>query len=49
MVEMLAQPAARQNLVQALVKYAVNARQAGIVLDFEEVPDKSQKHFHQFV
>ncbi len=48
MVEMLAQPTSRQRLVQALVKYATQARQAGIVLDFEEVPDQSQKHLRQF-
>ncbi len=45
---MLAQPASRQRLVQELVKYAVDARQAGIVVDFEEVPDKSQKDFRFF-
>ena len=48
MVEMLAQPASRLQLVQALVKYATQARQAGLVLDFEEVPDQSQKHLRQF-
>jgi len=48
-VQMLAHPASRQNLVQALARYAVNAHQAGIVLDLEEVPDKSQKNFRQFV
>jgi len=49
MVEMLAQPAARSQLVQGLAKYATEAHQAGIVLDFEEVPDRSQKHLRQFV
>ncbi len=49
MAELLARPASRQNLAQGMVKYAVGARQAGIVLDFEEVPEKSQKDFRQFV
>ncbi len=48
MTEMLAQPASRQRLVQALTRYATDARQVGIVVDFEEVPGKSQKHFRQF-
>jgi len=48
MTEMLAHPAPRQHLVQALVRYGTGARQAGIVLDFEEVPDKSQKDFREF-
>jgi len=46
---LLAQPASRQRLVQELVKYGVGTRQAGIVVDFEEVPDKSQRHFRQFI
>ncbi len=45
---LLAQPSSRQRLVQELVAYAVAARQAGIVVDFEEVPDKSQKDFRLF-
>jgi peptidoglycan-N-acetylglucosamine deacetylase len=48
MAQLLGQPASRQRLIQALVKYAVDAHQVGIVLDFEEVPDKSQKDFRQF-
>ncbi len=40
-------PAARKRLVDGLVEYAVLARQAGIVVDFEEVPEASQKHFRQ--
>ncbi len=49
MAEMMAQPAARQQLIQALVRYGAGMHQAGIVLDFEEVPEKSQKNFRQFV
>ncbi len=48
MAEMLAQPASRQRLIQGLVKYATEARQAGIVVDFEEVPEKSQRDFRLF-
>ncbi|HUN61765.1 MAG TPA: glycosyltransferase [Candidatus Sulfotelmatobacter sp.] len=49
MEEMLANPTARQHLVSDVVQYAVQAKQAGIVLDFEEVPLKSQPNFRQFV
>jgi cellulose synthase/poly-beta-1,6-N-acetylglucosamine synthase-like glycosyltransferase/peptidoglycan/xylan/chitin deacetylase (PgdA/CDA1 family) len=49
MVQLLASPAARQNLVRDIVQYAVEAHQAGIVVDFEEVPDASQAHFRQFI
>ena len=48
MAEMLARPASRQRLVQELVNYATSAHQVGIVLDFEEVPGKSQRNFRQF-
>ena len=49
MVQMLANPAARQNLIRDIVEYAVESHQAGIVVDFEEVPDASQAHFQQFI
>src|SRR5260370_24444728 len=49
MSEMLANPAARQNLVRDIVEYAVEWREAGIVVDFEEVPDSSQAHFRAFI
>ena len=48
MVALLANPAARHFLVQNVTQYAVQAHQAGIVVDFEEVPDDSQAHFRQF-
>jgi len=48
LAEMLPQSTSRQRLVQGLVKYATDAREAGIVLDFEEVPEKSQKYFREF-
>lgn len=48
MVALLANPAARHTLIQNVTEYAVEAHQAGIVVDFEEVPDDSQAHFRQF-
>ena len=48
MAEMLANPTARQKLVRDLVEFAVHAHEAGIVVDFEEVPDSSQPYFRQF-
>ena len=49
MAEMLAKPAARQSLVRDLVEYAVASREAGIVVDFEEIPDASQDDFQAFI
>ncbi len=49
MAVMLAKPAARHNLIQNVVEYAVEAHQAGIVVDFEEIPDSSQPHFREFI
>jgi peptidoglycan-N-acetylglucosamine deacetylase len=48
MAALLANPAARHFLIQNVTQYAVLAHQAGIVVDFEEVPDASQAHFRQF-
>lgn len=45
---LLANAAARKRLVDGLLEYAVLAREAGIVVDFEEVPESSQRHFRQF-
>ena len=45
---MLANPAARQRLVSDTVAYAALAKQSGIVVDFEEIPLKSQPHFREF-
>ncbi len=49
MAQMLASSAARQRLVRDVVEYAVDSHEAGIVADFEEVPDASQAHFRQFI
>src|SRR5713226_205867 len=49
MAQMLANPAARQKLARDIVEYAVESHEAGIVVDFEEVPDASQAHFRAFI
>ena len=46
---LLGNPEARHRLIRDLTEYAVRARQAGIVVDFEEVPGPSQRHFRKFV
>jgi len=48
MADMLGSKAARQNLVRDVVDYTVGAHQAGVVVDFEEVPDPTQPHFREF-
>jgi cellulose synthase/poly-beta-1,6-N-acetylglucosamine synthase-like glycosyltransferase/peptidoglycan/xylan/chitin deacetylase (PgdA/CDA1 family) len=49
MAQMLANPTARQNLARDIVEYAVQSHEAGIAVDFEEVPDASQAHFRAFI
>ena len=49
MVKMLANADARRNLVRDSIEFAKEFHEAGIVLDFEEVPDTTQSHFRQFV
>jgi len=39
----------RQNLAREIAEYAAESHEAGIVVDFEEVPDASQAHFRQFI
>jgi cellulose synthase/poly-beta-1,6-N-acetylglucosamine synthase-like glycosyltransferase/peptidoglycan/xylan/chitin deacetylase (PgdA/CDA1 family)/spore germination protein YaaH len=48
MAEMLANPAARQSLIRDVIEFAVETHEAGIVVDLEEVPDKSQDNFQEF-
>src|SRR5262252_6631938 len=48
MAKMLANSPARQKLAHDVVEFAVESHEAGIVVDFEEVPDTSQVHFRQF-
>ncbi len=49
MAAMLKSPAARGNLAQQSVQYLTQNHFAGLVVDFEEIPDKSQKDFSQFI
>src|SRR5262249_19314046 len=49
MAELLANPEARSRLAADVTQYAVIAKQAGIVVDFEEVPEKSQDNFQAFI
>jgi peptidoglycan-N-acetylglucosamine deacetylase len=49
MAEMLANPAARASLVRDTVQFAIQAREVGIVVDFEEVPQKSEAHLREFI
>src|ERR1051326_1642134 len=47
MAAMLGNKKARHNLIRDVVDYTVGAHQAGVVVDFEEVPDASQVHFRE--
>src|SRR5882757_6627753 len=49
MVEMLTNPSARANLIRDTVQYAVESHQAGIVVDFEQMPDKNQPEYREFI
>src|SRR6266581_2553924 len=48
MVKLLENPRSRQRLVHDAVEFAVESHEAGIVVDFEEVPDTSQAHYREF-
>ncbi|MGO9641562.1 MAG: glycosyltransferase [Candidatus Acidiferrales bacterium] len=48
-VAMLANPGARQRLVQQLVAFVVNQNNPGLVADFEEIPPSSQQNFSHFI
>src|ERR1700731_4413196 len=49
MAAILRNPAARANLEQQSIQYLTQNHFAGLVIDFEEIPDKSQKDFSQFI
>ena len=49
MAQLLASPASRARLARDATQFAVMSKEAGIVLDFEEVPDKSQANLREFV
>src|ERR1700746_3499644 len=48
MVKLLENPRSRHRLVDDVVEFAVESHEAGIVVDFEEVPDTSQAHYREF-
>ena len=48
MAALLRNDAARHNLIRDVVDFAVGSHEAGIVVDFEEVPDATQPYFRQF-
>ncbi len=49
LAELLAIPESRKRLITDVVEYAVESHQSGIVVDFEEVPEKSQTEFKKFI
>jgi cellulose synthase/poly-beta-1,6-N-acetylglucosamine synthase-like glycosyltransferase/spore germination protein YaaH/peptidoglycan/xylan/chitin deacetylase (PgdA/CDA1 family) len=49
MAAMLRSSTARRNLAQQAVQYLTQNHYAGLVVDFEEIPKKSQKDFSEFV
>src|ERR1700746_737661 len=49
MEELLASPDARSRLISCATEYAAMSKQAGIVVDFEEVPDASQENLQKFI
>jgi peptidoglycan-N-acetylglucosamine deacetylase len=49
LAELLAIPASRKRLIADAVEYASQSHQVGIVVDFEEVPVKSQADFRAFI
>ena len=49
MAEMLGNPGARHSLQQGLVEYATRFHEAGIVIDFEDVPNSGQSQFRKFI
>ena len=46
--KMLASDDARHNLIEDVVEFAVQAHEAGVVVDFEGIPDKTQTYFRDF-
>jgi len=48
MVQLLANPKGQKRLIETLTDFALRSRQDGLVLDFEDIPIESQKHFRQF-
>jgi peptidoglycan-N-acetylglucosamine deacetylase len=46
---MLSLPSSRKRLISDAVDFAVESHEAGIVVDFEEIPTKSQPEFRKFI
>ncbi|MGB2628471.1 MAG: glycosyltransferase [Candidatus Acidiferrum sp.] len=49
LAELLAIPASRKRLISDATEFAVEAKEVGIVVDFEEIPQKSQPDFKAFI
>src|SRR5262249_16162438 len=49
MADMLSRPASRERLSKELEQFALSQHEPGIVGDFEEVPEKSEENFQQFI
>jgi len=49
LAQMLGNPSARSNLVRNVVQFTIAAREVGVVVDFEEVPQKTEKHPQEFI
>ncbi len=49
LAELLANPESRQRVAKEVLRYALTTHQVGIVVDFEEVPPASQKHFLEMI
>jgi len=49
LAELLANSASCDKLIADVVQYAVQSHEVGIVVDFEEIPEKSQPHFRKFI
>jgi cellulose synthase/poly-beta-1,6-N-acetylglucosamine synthase-like glycosyltransferase/peptidoglycan/xylan/chitin deacetylase (PgdA/CDA1 family)/spore germination protein YaaH len=48
MAQLLGSATARHNLARDVAEYAVQAHEAGIVVDFEDIPTETQPHFSEF-
>ncbi|HEY1483911.1 MAG TPA: glycosyltransferase [Candidatus Acidoferrum sp.] len=49
LADLLANAASCDKLVADVVQYAVQSHEVGIVVDFEEIPEKSQPRFRKFI
>jgi cellulose synthase/poly-beta-1,6-N-acetylglucosamine synthase-like glycosyltransferase/peptidoglycan/xylan/chitin deacetylase (PgdA/CDA1 family)/spore germination protein YaaH len=49
LADLLANTNSRQHLIADAVQFALEWREVGLVVDFEEVPEKSQPNFRKFI